>query len=114
MGISEDARKTADAIRERGWTQGGTIGPTGRVCLVGGIRAARGWKDSSISARDFKHVYKWEAPLRNAIAEYLGTDVYNPSNIWRWNDDDRTSQESILEMLENVAIKHAPDEMRSE
>lgn len=91
-------------IEQHGWWQGSMCdydefeggNSTPPACLVGA------YKFSVLNGR----FLLTDTPCFDAIRDYIGQ-----REIGLWNDQKGRTKEEVLELLENVAIKHEPDVM---
>lgn len=108
MSVSEDARKMKAYIEEHGWIACDYFtASTGAACIVGAMNMVR--YDNAFQESDSSYASNADDPTYVAMANYL--DVHYVGN--DWNDAPGRTKEEVLEMLENVAIKHESDEYRS-
>jgi hypothetical protein len=115
---SEILTKAAEAIQTQGFTQGGSgwHWETGKpICIEGGILAALGVQWNSLSIEDESYEQWMKCPARIAVADYLETTEmaprlrwagYGPDSereIWRYNDDESTTEAEVIAVLLSAA-----------
>lgn len=93
--VKADAKKAADAIRERGWCQYVSEGPDGSICMAQAIKVAIG-----MDAVTMIH-----GPLYDAAKEVAGVPLGRNLAPW-FNDKYGRTKEEVLAVFD--AIANAP------
>jgi hypothetical protein len=96
------ARQAATVIEQRGWHQGGWLGPNGAVCIRGAFNVAA----YGISAMG-------KSPAELEFTRWMATLVVVPTNgiepcLDLWNDDKSRTKEEVLAYLNKFAEEHDP------
>lgn len=115
MNTSDVLNEAADRIAEAGW-QSGAMGWTGSggLCLEGGLVAALGIDDPSVSEE--VHAEFRACPAYQAVLRYLADDpalVHKEDDrpeLWRWNDAEGREQTRVVEVLRAAAVVEAARE----
>lgn len=90
----------ADLLERDGWTQGQMYGD-GRRCMVGAMLSATTGIEYTVGASDFtedqRNVYR---EGHGAVEELLGTPT-----LTNWNDKPERTQEEVVQVLRDAAVK---------
>jgi len=117
VSTQELAKKTAEAIRQRGWGQGDYCLPDGTcLCVFGGMAVALGAQTpeaiqevaSDIYGNWVSSAFEEVVDLVQAIHLRIPNFFKRPNrtrqdNVTRWNDWEDQRQENVLAVLDDIA-----------